>query len=268
MTIARPPILADADAGFLELCASFATTLAHVDASSSVRGGDASAGDAMIWQVAPAMRTVLSEDVSHSRGTRVPPGRKDARAVSADLALKKGRTKAPQNTQLKPTKDNTFRPFREESEFLKICNEQMHLFSAMVLSLTAPMAPRAAFSTRSSLIRMDDIRQTRVSNVVESNRPDFQCSFEIPKKGIAEYGECQMKFKPLLATGSECVVVRYDLPFGLAAEPRGRVVVVTKDGPGGEKVGDMKTGSPACLTCASAWSGSCRTRLIRSSMPL
>ena len=81
---------------------------------------------------------------------------------------------------------------------------------------------------------MDDIRQTRVSNVVESNRPDFQCSFEIPKKGIAEYGECQMKFKPLLATGSECVVVRYDLPFGLAAEPRGRIVVVTKDGPGGE----------------------------------
>ena len=205
------------------------------------------------------------------RGCR-PDGSVSARAVSAELALKKGRTKAPKNTQLKPTKDNTFRPFREESEFLKICNEQMHLFSAMVLSLTAPMAPRAAFSTRSSLIRMDDIRQTRVSNVVESNRPDFQCSFEIPKKGIAEYGECQMKFKPLLATGSECVVVRYDLPFGLAAEPRGRVVVVTKDGPGGEKVGDIlrfhsgPTGSPACLTCASAWSGSCRTRSIRSSM--
>ena len=242
MTIARPPpILADADAGFLELCASFATTLAHVDASSSVRGGDASAGDAMIWQVAPAMRTVLSEDVSHSRGRVVcAPGGRERASSWTDLGTAgKGRTKAPKNTQLKPTKDNTFRPFREESEFLKICNEQMHLFSAMVLSLTAPMAPRAAFSTRSSLIRMDDIRQTRVSNVVESNRPDFQCSFEIPKKGIAEYGECQMKFKPLLATGSECVVVRYDLPFGLAAEPRGRVVVVTKDGPGGEKVGDI-----------------------------
>ena len=48
-----------------------------------------------------------------------------------------------------------------------------------------------------------------------------------------------MKFKPLLATESELVVVRYDLPFGLAAEPKGRVVVVTKDGPGGEKVGDI-----------------------------
>ena len=128
------------------------------------------------------------------------------------------------------------------------------LIAATALSLTAPLH----ISSRSSLIRMDDIQQTRVSNVVESNRPDFQCSFEIPKKGIAEYGECQMKFKPLLATGSECVVVRYDLPFGLAAEPRGRIVVVTKDGPGGEKAG-----SPACLTCASAWSGSCRTRLIR-----
>ena len=246
MTIARPPpILADADAGFLELCASFATTLAHVDASSSVRGGDASAGDAMIWQVAPAMRTQSSARMSATRAGRGcrPTGSDSARGGPSRriLRYKKGRTKAPKNTQLKPTKDNTFRPFREESEFLKICNEQMHLFSAMVLSLTAPMAPRAAFSTRSSLIRMDDIRQTRVSNVVESNRPDFQCSFEIPKKGIAEYGECQMKFKPLLATGSECVVVRYDLPFG-------------------------PTGSPACLTCASAWSGSCRTRSIRSSM--
>lgn len=50
---------------------------------------------------------------------------------------------------------------------------------------------------------------------------------------------CEMKFKPLLATASECVVVRYELPFGLAAEPRGRIVVVTEDGPGGEKKGDI-----------------------------
>lgn len=58
MTIARPPpTLADADGGFLDLCASFATAFAHADASPSVRGGDASADDAMIWQVAPAMRT-------------------------------------------------------------------------------------------------------------------------------------------------------------------------------------------------------------------
>ena len=88
---------------------------------------------------------------------------------------------------------------------------------------------------------MDDFPQVKPksSNVVESDRPNFAASFEIPKKGIAEYGTCNMQFKPLLATDSECVVVRYDLPFGLAAEPRGRVVVVTKDGPGGEKEGDI-----------------------------
>lgn len=62
MTIARPPpTLADADAGFLDLCASFATTFAHADASPSVRRGDASADDAMIWQVAPAMRTTPTQ---------------------------------------------------------------------------------------------------------------------------------------------------------------------------------------------------------------
>ncbi|KAJ1620906.1 hypothetical protein T492DRAFT_372772 [Pavlovales sp. CCMP2436] len=47
-----------------------------------------------------------------------------------------------------------------------------------------------------------------------------------------------MKFKPVLVE-SEAVVVRYQLPFGLNAEPKGRVAVVTKDGPGGEKVGDI-----------------------------
>ena len=35
-------------------------------------------------------------------------------------------------------------------------------------------------------------------------------------------------------------MVRYELPFGLSAEPKGRVVVVTKDGKeGGEKIGDI-----------------------------
>ena|ERR1719424_2711240 len=103
----------------------------------------------------------------------------------------------------------------------------------------APMAPRT--SSRASLLRMDDFPQTKApsASVVESNRDDFTCSFEIPKKGIAEYGTCNMNFKPILAENSECVVVRYDLPFGLAAEPKGRIVVVTADGENGEKVGDI-----------------------------
>lgn len=88
---------------------------------------------------------------------------------------------------------------------------------------------------------MDDIPMSKPtdSNVVASSRPNFVCSFELPKKGIAEYGTVNMNFKPLLATESELVVVRSPLPLNLAAAPNGRVVSVTKDGEGGERVGDI-----------------------------
>ena len=71
--------------------------------------------------------------------------------------------------------------------------------------------------------RPDPCRSSRVDGSFLSAE-NFACEFEIPKKGIAEYGVVQMNFKPLLATNSELVVVRYDLPFGLSAEPAGRVV--------------------------------------------
>eukprot|EP00555_Chaetoceros_dichaeta_P005214 CAMPEP_0198267382 /NCGR_PEP_ID=MMETSP1447-20131203/32803_1 /TAXON_ID=420782 /ORGANISM="Chaetoceros dichaeta, Strain CCMP1751" /LENGTH=177 /DNA_ID=CAMNT_0043957949 /DNA_START=67 /DNA_END=600 /DNA_ORIENTATION=- len=79
-----------------------------------------------------------------------------------------------------------------------------------------------------------------------SSRPDFEFSFDIPKKGIADVGTAEVKLPPLLEN-SEIVVVRYDLPFGLNAAsddgsgPSGQVqVVVGADGKnGGEKVGDI-----------------------------
>jgi len=95
----------------------------------------------------------------------------------------------------------------------------------------------------SASVTMDDIPMVKPqdSNVVESSRPNFKCSFEIPKKGISEYGTVNMDFKPLLSTDSELILVRYALPFGLSAEPAGRVVRVTKDGKGEgkERVGDI-----------------------------
>lgn len=75
----------------------------------------------------------------------------------------------------------------------------------------------------------------------KSGRPDFEFSFEIPKKGIADVGTAEVKLPPLLEN-SEIVVVRYDLPFGLNAAPdeASGQVVVQKDGKaGGEKVGDI-----------------------------
>ena len=92
---------------------------------------------------------------------------------------------------------------------------------------------------RAAALRMDDIPMTKDYRGVDPKKRDpFTCSFEIPAKGIAEYGTVNMKFRPVL-TDSELVYVTYKLPFGLSAEPRGRVVSVTADGEGGEKVGDI-----------------------------
>jgi hypothetical protein len=78
----------------------------------------------------------------------------------------------------------------------------------------------------------------RTTTSIFSTRDEFDFSFEMPGKGIAEYGTAQVKLPPVLPD-SEIVVVRYDLPFGLNAAPSNDQIVVTKDGPGGEKVGDV-----------------------------
>jgi hypothetical protein len=46
---------------------------------------------------------------------------------------------------------------------------------------------------------------------------------------------------------SEIVEVRYKIPFGLNVEPKNNLALCTKDGEGGEKVGDV-------LRFTSAWS--------------
>mmetsp|Transcript_2998 Transcript_2998/g.8770 ORF Transcript_2998/g.8770 Transcript_2998/m.8770 type:complete len:175 (-) Transcript_2998:265-789(-) len=51
-------------------------------------------------------------------------------------------------------------------------------------------------------------------------------------------GKANVAFKPLMDS-SEAVVVRYKLPFGLNAEEQAGRVVVTQDGAGGERVGDV-----------------------------
>jgi len=48
-----------------------------------------------------------------------------------------------------------------------------------------------------------------------------------------------LKFDSILSVASEVVVVRYQIPFGLDVAPRKGLAVCTKDGPGGEKVGDV-----------------------------
>ena len=72
------------------------------------------------------------------------------------------------------------------------------LGSTMALSLTPSGAMRMnAMNGRASMVRMDDIPMTKPTdaNVVASDREPFGCSFEIPKKGISEYGTCNMNVR-------------------------------------------------------------------------
>ena len=51
-------------------------------------------------------------------------------------------------------------------------------------------------------------------------------------------GTCNLKFRPL-CEASEAVVVKYTLPFGLSVENQKGRAVCTKEGAGGEQVGDI-----------------------------
>mmetsp|Transcript_23332 Transcript_23332/g.44417 ORF Transcript_23332/g.44417 Transcript_23332/m.44417 type:complete len:184 (+) Transcript_23332:97-648(+) len=76
----------------------------------------------------------------------------------------------------------------------------------------------------------------------------------------------RMKIEPALTVPSEIIEVRYKVPFGLNVEPKDNLAVCTKDGPGGEKVGDIlrytsqwTLGLPqgdGLITTAAAFSGS------------
>ena len=65
----------------------------------------------------------------------------------------------------------------------------------------------------------------------------FELTVDLPPSGSGL--QAQMKLKPILSVPSEIFVVRYKIPFGLDVEPRNNLAVCTKDGPGGEKVGDV-----------------------------
>jgi hypothetical protein len=105
----------------------------------------------------------------------------------------------------------------------------------------APAAPTTARSyCRSSTRGSAKAAATAPAFLLRMQRDDFTFSFEVPKKGIADIGTAEVRLAPLLEQ-SELVVVRYDLPFGLNAEPDAATgqVVVTKNGTGGEQVGDI-----------------------------
>jgi hypothetical protein len=65
----------------------------------------------------------------------------------------------------------------------------------------------------------------------------FEVTIRMPPTGSDL--QANLVLEPVLSTPSEIVEVRYKVPFGLNVEPKNGLAVCTKDGEGGERVGDI-----------------------------
>lgn len=65
----------------------------------------------------------------------------------------------------------------------------------------------------------------------------FEISVAMPPRSSGL--QANLAFDSVLSGDSEIVEVRYPLPFGLDVAPKNGLAVCTKDGAGGEKVGDV-----------------------------
>lgn len=118
------------------------------------------------------------------------------------------------------------------------------LFAALTCNVKA-LSPVAAFhsakpSQTHSLSKSSICSTTQLKS---SNAIEVDVFMPPSNSGL----QAQMKINPILDVPSEIIEVRYRLPFGLDVAPKDSLAVVTKDGAGGEKVGDI-------LRYTSAWS--------------
>jgi hypothetical protein len=77
----------------------------------------------------------------------------------------------------------------------------------------------------------------RGTSLAAGTSTGFEVTIDMPPSGSGL--QANMKISPILSVPSEIVVVRYKLPFGLDVAPKNSLAVCTKDGAGGEKVGDV-----------------------------
>merc|ERR1712187_945431 len=77
----------------------------------------------------------------------------------------------------------------------------------------------------------------RASEQTSQDEDVVEMGVDLPPKGSGV--SAIMKIKPVLSVPSEFIEVRYSLPFELSVEPKNNLALCTKDGPGGERVGDV-----------------------------
>jgi hypothetical protein len=75
-----------------------------------------------------------------------------------------------------------------------------------------------------------------LTSLAEAGAP-VELTIDMPPSGSGL--QANMKIQPLLSVPSKIIEVRYKVPFGLDVAPKNSLAVCNKDGPGGEKVGDV-----------------------------
>jgi hypothetical protein len=80
-------------------------------------------------------------------------------------------------------------------------------------------------------------RKTSPVVVAAAAKDAFEVTVQMPPTGSDL--QASMRIEPILSVPSEIIEVRYKVPFGLNVEPKKGLAVVTADGEGGEKVGDV-----------------------------
>ncbi|EED88409.1 predicted protein [Thalassiosira pseudonana CCMP1335] len=106
---------------------------------------------------------------------------------------------------------------------------------ALLLSCLIQSSAFVPSSIPSSSLSHNEQRTTTSSSALQMAEP-FEMMVELPGRGEMS---AKMKFMPVLDVPSEIVEVRYKVPFGLDVAPKNNMAICTKDGAGGEKVGDI-----------------------------
>jgi len=106
----------------------------------------------------------------------------------------------------------------------------MMYFRTVLFLLVASLTNTAAFVSPAT-------QQSSSRLLAQDNDDFFETEFTMPptRSGVV----ARLKFPRVFNEPSELVMVRYPLPFGLNVEPQNNLATCTKDGPGGEKVGDV-----------------------------
>jgi len=108
------------------------------------------------------------------------------------------------------------------------------LCSSFIISSTNAFVPLSKYANVSSKSTLKPITLVKMSDEAED---PFDMMISIPPTSSGLIAE--LKLKPILEVPSTMVEVRYKLPFGLDVAPKEGLAVCTKDGAGGEKIGDV-----------------------------